>query len=242
MHPSRHAQSVETDPIRILGGACVLWMQANEFTTATGVNAIVDRAVGSAQNAVQATGANQPTVFGFSTTTGHRHIKPDGSNDILTSSLSALIGATGRPYFWVVMRASSTATTIPVSATKNTTDAVSYLVVDSPNFRVAQFSSDGTENVFGPAVDTALHLHEWGFKTSGTARYVVDGVAYDGTKSGGIAVDFNRLHLGALGLGAFANFSDAEFHEIVVSNAIPNASQERLFRSYFSRKYRLAIA
>jgi len=218
---SRQRRSYPT-PASILGSACALWLRADWFDTATGVSRIYVRGKGSALDAVQATTANPPPAYGISRGAGRVYPTGDGTDDHLIAPLSTALAAGARPYVWLVSRATVSTTVIPLSF-RYTLDAGTtlYFVIESPNFRVAVGSSDSPapDTIYGPASDTAVHLHEVGWLTTESGRYVVDGVPYNGSHVGGTYRATDRVVCSALYTSILANASANEFFEVVVADS-----------------------
>lgn len=233
-------------PRTILGANCVFWVKMNRFTTATGVDRILELAKGSAQDPVQATTSRQPLTFGISATTGRYYTKGDTTDDYLLGTLSTGITTGSRPWLWCVYRSTSATVSIPVACNlASSGQNIMYLVNNTPNFSCGLVSTEGSagEGITGPVRDGNLHLHEVGFISGPTARYVVDGTAFNGVNSGGCFRDSDRVFVGAFTAGGAAvNFSDAEISEIVLSDVLPNATQTATMRDYFRRSYGLTIA
>lgn len=241
------------DPSDILGGDLIVWYRADAEVTTSG-NAVT--AWGNQQNAdsiTQGTAARQPTISanGFS---DQACIEFDGANDQLTGTLTTPLAQDSRPYIWLVARCDSTVATS--RAFLNFTDSITAsgpdtilgifagLNADNTHFCAGASLSDGFEQIAGPERDTDHHLFEYGAQSSTVDKFVVDGVGFDGTLTGGLEIAMGIFEVGALSATGFDPLVDMDgaVAEIIVSDSIPTADQIARMRDYFrGRSYGLSI-
>lgn len=237
-----HAAS-EAEPRAIFGTTLTFWGRADYVTLSSGaVSALIDRT--GQQDLAQATASKQPTpVIGG---LGRPAIRGDATDDILRATLTNTIA--GRSYMWVVATARSLpAATVYGAQTWVTTSTTQHLVpirMTTTNFTAVCGSTDGTDIITGPARDTNAHLFELGFETTSTGRYVVDGTAYNGTKTGGpLNGATNRITLLAFTDDVSeSNWGPFDIYESGLTNALPSTQQRLSLRDYVRRRYRITIA
>ena len=182
---------------------------------------------------VQATGSKQPAyqATGFN---GGPAVVGDGSNDELVATVTGLLSG-ARPYAWVVLQrvAQVGAGDYLFTMLDSVPNGPNYLAVhtDATKWFSDRGLADGTENLDSViAHDTGRHLIEFGATVGGTACFLIDGVAVNGTKSGALGANLTRLT--ALAVGGFG-YASARIAHIVVASDAPSAGQITAMRAYF---------
>jgi hypothetical protein len=226
-----------SSPLPILGASAILWSKAdtNTIDATPSISRIYDLStgsLGSAKDFVFNQGGVNPTNFGLGP---HGYYAAgDGSNDHLLSTWPTALASGTRPYFWCVLRTPGS-TKAPISFGYTGGGWLVYMVEDTPQFRISQWSADGQDDIYGAARDTNLHLHEIAWPNSTADRYVVDGVGYAGTKTGGTDKLFNFIGLWSLLF--VGSFSTAEFYELLIADSQPSTAQKLAIRNYFRDRY-----
>ena len=232
-----------SDPRSIFGSLLAYWGRADYVSLSSGaVSALIDRT--GQQDVAQATASKQPTpVIGD---LGRPAIRGDGTADILRANIANTIS--GRSYMWVVARANSLpAGTVYGAQTWCTAFTTQHLVpirMTATNYTAVLGSTDGTDIITGPARDTNAHLFELGFETTSAGRYVVDGIAYNGAKTGGpLNGSTDRITLlGYTDDVVETNQGPFDLYECGLLNALPSTQQRRSLRDYVRRRYAFVIA
>lgn len=157
----------------------------------------------------------------------------------LTTAITPL-RAGSRPYIWAV---ASLATIGAVQKALITllggAFAFDVFVAQSTGvFQTRIRCSDGTDNINGPALDTGRHLFEIGWLPTTVGKYRVDGVPFNGIRTGGLIEDVHTLTLGDT-----ADAWDGATPELVIALDMPSAAQLATMYEYFvAQPYALGAA
>lgn len=242
-----------TPPDEILGAACVEWFRGDSgVTVVTGnVTAWASRVSATVLAPVVTT----PTPAGLGPTIsairGRDALSADGTQN-LWGVMAAALAAASRPYFWLVAAANATpasttirrAVSVSDPAVANTTFGVWAFTGQPPTTHATTASSaalaDGAEAINTAAWDLAPHLFEYGALATATGKAVVDGTAYDGTRTGALANALTDLRL--FHNSSSAATANATIAELVIASSLPDAAQAAAMRAYFKNRYALTIA
>lgn len=239
------------DPRSILGSMLHTWLapdRARDFATVTNgaeTDITTWRNRGRSGDAVEFSSAGRP-VYDSTGINGLPSVARDDSEawQFSIDPMSIIFETGDRPYFWtvcVLSDASGVSSNILLSA-ESTDGSTCTIVNASPGldaFTAALRCTDGTETIVGPALDTDPHLIEVGFLLTTASKLVVDGVGYDGTRTGGIEEDYDHLRVGFFNVnGAWTG----SVSEIVVSIGLPSFDQVLAMRGYFERKYGIDVS
>lgn len=184
-----------------------------------------------------------------STLLGRRAGLGDGSDDGMLATLTTIIASGQRPYIWIVGQAVSLGTGVRYGGTCWATAAAgafSFLRFDGGSGKDTCLltCTDGTDTVVGPNTDSNPHLWEAGHLSGTAARFVRDGVAFAGIRTGASTQEQARFVVHGLRPVVTGFETGTKFQSAVLSGGIePTVEQRRWIRDYFRRRnYGLSIA
>lgn len=231
-----------SDPRAIFDSTLAVWVRADYVTpnASATLDNMLDRV--SSATASQATGTKKPTAV---ISNGQPAVRFDGSDDLVECTLGSSLS--GRTWCFLVAKIVTLPTGTPnwIGAATSDGAAQQHLVplrVTSSNFSAVITSSDGVDVIAGPARDTNVHLFESGYETSGSGRFVVDGVSYNGSFSGSVISGGSTAKVT---LGAFigpTGWLNVDIFEFGLVSGLPSTQQRLSLREYVRRRYGIAIA
>lgn len=223
-----------SDPSTILGDSLHSWFKPNSLND---VECDVDLRVHKLYNrtsesdALRVAGARRPR---FAQLPGGTHHGVVGGNgwDIATPVFSASLAAGSRPYVWVVAQLSTAPGAARVGLQFGGSATQTPLRLDSSgNYGAILVCSDGTDTITGPAADTDVHLFEAGWNSTATARFVVDGTAVNGARTGGLSAAATFVAIS----NSLSAWPGAVYEVVVATSA--TAAQLASMRSYFAAQF-----
>jgi hypothetical protein len=150
------------------------------------------------------------------------------TSSLSTSGFVALPAA--RHYVWMVMKIThpGSGTTVTLFTAASAGGTISRH--SSGTIRATMSCADGVDTVIGPAEDTNAHLLEMCPLTTAQDRFVVDGVGYDGVRTGAYSASSTSATVSMTGVNGF-------FGELVIATEPPSAAQATQMRSYFASEF-----
>lgn len=169
----------------------------------------------------------------------------DGGDDtwMMMLAFTNPLLADSRPYVWVVAQLDDVSGVNTQALLGFQGDTLAYSIFQGAGgstdaFSTSARSSDGLGGIIGPALDGDPHVFEFGWLPISDGRFLVDGVGYDGNKTGGLPEDATLMRLGINSSNAW----DGRISEVVICDHIPTPAQLTAMRAYFERKYAIDVS